>query len=139
MKTRFVAGLAAVLFALAASVSAHAQTAPTPVPTATPAPNPVPSVPAGIEQDAINALGNVVKSAFGWSDTQAYGTVTFYRGYEMQVRMQLNRYREIHLHKGTVINPRGWNIQPGQTVDVRGRNNADGSLTADTIVVQNAH
>jgi hypothetical protein len=57
----------------------------------------------------------------------------------MQVRMQLNRYREIHLHKGTVINPRGWTIQPGQTVDVRGRANSDGSLNADMIVVQNAH
>jgi hypothetical protein len=51
----------------------------------------------------------------------------------------LNRYREIHLHKGTVINPRGWTIQPGQTVDVRGRANSDGSLNADMIVVQNAH
>lgn len=139
MTTRFVAAFAAVLFSLAGS--AFAATQPTPPPTPPPAasPNPVPSVPGGLEQDAINALGNIVKGAFGWNDNEAIGTVTFYRGYEMQVRMQLNRYREIHLHKGTVINPRGWTLQPGQTVDVRGRGNADGSLNADMVVVQNAH
>jgi hypothetical protein len=139
MKTRFVAAFAAVLFALANGGPAFAQPTPAPVPTATPAPNPVPSLPAGLEQDAINALGNVVKSAFGWSDTESLGTVTFYRGYEMQVRQQLDRYREIHLHRGTVINPRGYTIKSGDTVDVRGRPNQDGSLTADMIVVKNPH
>lgn len=96
-------------------------------------------MPAGIEQDAINALGNIVKGAFGWNDNESIGTVTFYRGYELQVRQQLNRYREIHLHKGTVINPRGWTLQPGQLIDVRGRGNSDGTLNADMITVQNAH
>lgn len=137
MKTRFVAGFAAVLFTLAGSAFAKAQPTPPPAPTATPAPNPVPSVPKGIEQDAINALGNVVKSAFGWSDTESLGTVTFYRGYDMQLRMQLDRYRAIHLHRGTVINPRGYTIKDGDTVDVRGRPNSDGSLNADMIVVRN--
>lgn len=136
MKTRFVAAFAAVLFTLAGGALALAQSTPLP---ATPAPNPVPSVPAGIEQDAINALGNVVKSVFGWSDTESLGTVTFYRGYDMQVRLQLDRYRQIHLHRGTVINPRGYTIKEGDTVDVRGRPNSDGSLNADTIVVRNAH
>lgn len=135
MTTRFVAAFAAVLFSI--SASALAATNPTPPPT--PAPNPVPSVPAGIEQDAINALGNIVKGAFGWNDNESIGTVTFYKGYEMQLRMQLSRYREVHLHRGTVINPRGYAIQAGQTVDVRGRPNADGSLNADMIVVQNPH
>lgn len=137
MKTRFVAAFAAVLFGLGAGGFASAQQ--TPAPAATPAP--IPSAPpaGGIEQDAINALGNIVKSAFGWSDTEALGTVTYFKGYEMQVRLQLDRYREIHLHRGTVINPRGWSIAPGQTVDVRGRPNADGSLNADTIVVRNSH
>ncbi len=55
----------------------------------------------------------------------------------MQLRMQLDRYREIRLHRGTVINPRGWNIKSGDTVDVRGRPNSDGSLNADMIVVKN--
>ncbi len=141
MKTRFVAGFAAVLFALAGGAFAAADT-PTPppakpAPAATAAPNPVPSIPAQLQQDAINAVGNIVKAAFGWNDSESYGTVVFYRGYEMQVKQQLNRYREIHLHKGTVINPRGYTITSGSLVDVRGRPNSDGSLTADMIVVQN--
>jgi hypothetical protein len=139
MKTRFVAAAAGVLFALASGTCAFAQPTPPPAPTATPAPNPVPSLPSGLEQDAINALGNAVKSVFGWSDTESLGTVTYYRGYDMQVRLQLDRYREIHLHKGTVINPRGYTIKSGDTVDVRGRPNQDGSLNADMIVVKNPH
>ena len=137
MMTRFVAALAAVLFSVVEVGVAFGQQ--TPAPARTAAPNPVPSVPAGIEQDAINALGNIVKGAFGWNDNESIGTVTFYRGYELQLRMQLNRYREVHLHRGTVINPRGWTLAPGQTVDVRGRPQSDGSLDADMIVVQNPH
>lgn len=141
MKTRFVAAAAAVLFAFASGAYAAAQVPtpppPTPVPAQTPRPNTVPSVPAGLEQDAINALGNIVKGAFGWSDTESLGTVTYYRGYDMQLRMQLSRYRTIHLHKGTVINPRGYTIKDGDTVDVRGTANSDGSLNADSIVVRN--
>ena len=137
MNSRFVAAFAAVLFSLGVTAFASAQQTPAPAPTA--APNPVPSVPAGIEQDAVNALGNIVKGVFGWNDTESIGTVTYYRGYDMQLRMQLNRYRSIHLHRGTVINPRGWSIAAGQLVDVRGRPQSDGSLDADTIVVQNAH
>lgn len=139
MKTRFVAAFTAVLFALASGAAAFAQSTPAPAPARSPAPNPLPSVPSGLEQDAINALGNVVKSAFGWSDTESYGTVTYYRGYDMQVRLQLDRYREIRLHRGTVINPRGYTIKSGDTVDVRGTSNQDGSLTANMIVVKNPH
>lgn len=145
MKTRFVAASAGVLFTLSAGAFALAQPTPpptpppTPVPAGTSKPNPVPSLPAGLEQDAINALGNIVKGAFGWSDTEAYGTVTYYRGYDMQVRLQLDRYRTIHLHKGTVINPRGYTIKNGDTVDIRGSSNKDGSLNADSILVKNPH
>jgi hypothetical protein len=133
MNARSAAVAAALLFALSASGLAAAQSTPSPVPTS----NSVPSVPAGLAQDAINALGNVVKGVFGWNDNESIGTVTFYHRYDMQVRQQLNRYRDIHLHKGTVINPRGWTIQPGQTIDVRGSHNADGSLNADIITVLN--
>jgi hypothetical protein len=133
MTTRFVAAIAAVLFAF--TLPAFAQTAP---PTPPPAPTAVPSVPPNIGQDAVNALGNIVRGVFGWSDTESIGQVTFYKGYEMQMRMQLDRYREIHLHKGTVINPRGYTIKPGDTVDVRGRPNSDGSLNADMITVRGA-
>lgn len=138
MTTRFVAAIAAVLFALSAGSFALAQQSPAVAATATPVPTSIPSVPPNIGQQAVNALSNIVRSAFGWSDNESYGTVTFFRGYEMQVRMQLDRYREIHLHRGTVINPRGWTIKPGDTVDVRGTPNSDGSLNADMIVVKNA-
>lgn len=136
MNTRFVAVIAAVLLAVSGGSIGLAQQAVTA--TATPAPTPVPSIPPNIGSDAVNALSNIVRGVFGWSDTESIGTVTYYRGYEMQLRMQLDRYREIHLHKGTVINPRGYTIKSGDTVDVRGRPNADGSLNADSIVVRNA-
>jgi hypothetical protein len=138
MNTRFVSGFVAALLALTCSVSAFAGTgtnaAPTPPPTASP--NPLPTLPGSIVNDAINALGGIVKAAYGWNDAESLGTVTFYRGYDMQLKMQLNRYRAIHLHRGTVINPRGYSIHDGDTVDVRGRPQADGSLEADMIVVQ---
>lgn len=136
MSTRFVAAIAAVLLAFSFGTSALAQ--PNGAGAASPAPTAVPSIPPNIGQQAIDALSNIVRSAFGWNDNESYGTVTFYRGYEMQVKMQLDRYREIHLHRGTVINPRGYTIRPGDTVDVRGRPNPDGSLNADMIVVKNA-
>lgn len=123
MFTQVVALFAAVLLAVSS---------PTPAPTA------VPSVPPNIGQDAVNALSNIVRGVFGWSDSESIGTVTFYRGYDMQMKMQLDRYREVHLHRGTVINPRGYTIKPGDTVDVKGRPNSDGSLNADMIVVRNA-
>lgn len=129
MTTRFVAAIAAVLFAITGGPVALAQQQ---------QPTPIPSVPPNVGQDAINALGNIVRGVFGWSDTESIGTVTYYRGYEMQLKMQLDRYREIRLHRGTVIDPRGYTIKNGDTVDVRGRPNSDGSLNADMIVVRNA-
>ncbi len=125
-----------VIFAFAGALLAGGVAfADPPTPPPSPAPATKPSIPPGLEQDAINAVTNVVKSAFGWSDNEAYGVVTYYRGYDMQVRLQLNRYRDIHLHRGTIINPRGWTISPGQVVDVRGRPETNGSLDADSIVV----
>ena len=135
MTTRFVAAIAAVLLVLSGGSFALAQQQP--AVAATPAPTTIPSVPPNIGQDAVNALGNIVRGVFGWNDTESIGTVTYYRGYEMQLKMQLDRYREIHLHRGTVINPRGYTLKTGDIVDVRGRPNSDGSLNADMIVVRN--
>jgi len=138
MNTRIVSGLAAALLVLGSSTLAFADSssaaAPSPAPTA--APNPMPTLPGSIVNDAINALGGLVKAAYGWNDTESLGTVTYYRGYDMQVKLQLDRYRTIHLHRGTVINPRGYTIHEGDTIDVRGRPQSDGSLDADSIVVQ---
>jgi hypothetical protein len=135
MNARSAAVLAAILFASSASGLALAQQAPAPAPTASA--NSAPSLPPGLAQDAINAVGNLVKGVFGWNDNESIGAVTFYRGYDLQVRQQLNRYRDIHLHKGTVINPRGWTLRPGDQIDIRGHGNSDGSLNADIITVLN--
>lgn len=138
MKSALVALGAAVLLATCAPALAQ-QTTPQPAPTV--APTAVPSVPpaGGLENDAINALSGLVKSAFGWNQNEAYGVVTYYRGYQMQIRMQLDRYRQINLHRGTVINPRGFSIRPGDTIDVRGQGQPDGSINADMITVQSPH
>jgi hypothetical protein len=142
MNTRLVSGLAAALLALGSGALAFADgtntvaATPAPTPPATAAPNPIPTLPGGIVNDAINALGGIVKAAYGWNDTESFGTVTYYRGYDIQLKMQLNRYRAIHLHRGTVINPRGYSIHDGDTIDVRGTPQSDGSLNADMIVVQ---
>jgi hypothetical protein len=135
MNARSAAVLAAILFASSASGLALAQQAPAPAPTASA--NSAPSLPPGLAQDAINAVGNLVKGVFGWNDNESIGAVTFYRGYDLQVHQQLNRYRDIHLHKGTVINPRGWTLRPGDQIDIRGHGNSDGSLNADIITVLN--
>ncbi|MGH7662094.1 MAG: hypothetical protein ACRENA_14410 [Vulcanimicrobiaceae bacterium] len=125
MSARFAAVITIMFFGFLLSGLAEAQQTPSP------------SVPPSLPQDAINAISNIVRGAFGWNDNESIGAVTFYRGYDLQVRQQLNRYRDIHLHKGTVINPRGWTIKPGQTLDIRGHGNSDGSLNADIITVLN--
>lgn len=140
MKTRFVASLATILFiGSVAVVGAQSTPAPPPVPASTAAPAPYPTLPSNtttIVRDVIDSVVNgLVKPSYGWSPDRAHGTVTFYRRYDMQVRMQLNKYRDVHLHQGTVINPRGWAIQSGQTVDVVGHPRSDGSLDADVITV----
>lgn len=137
MTKRFVAGVTTVLFALGLAGMAIAAPAPQPTPVPTAAPSPIPTVPpaGGLINAAINALGNAVKSGFGWQDNEAYGTVTYFKRYDMQVRMALNRYRTIRLHPGTVINPRGTSLKVGDIVDVRGRAQSDGSLLADNIVL----
>lgn len=142
MKTRFVAAIAAVLFPLvAASVALAGGTpsaSPSPAPTASPRPSNLPTLPpntSGLIRDAIDALAGAVRAPLGFSDNEVVGQVTFYKGYELQVRSSLGKYRSVHLHRGTVINPRGATMQQGQTVDVRGSANSDGSLNADYITL----
>ena len=142
---RLAGALAGVLFSLAAVCVAPVAAATTPASpsaTASPAPGPTPSAiptlpPAsGIINDVIDALSNLIKPVFGWDPNSVAGTVTYFRRFDMQVRMPLDRYRQVHLHQGTIINPRGWTIKPGQTVYVSGRGQPDGSLDADVITVR---
>ena len=66
----------------------------------------------------------------------ARGVVTYYHRFDLQVRTGSNSYRAIHLHQGTVINPRGISLTNGMNVDVSGQAQSDGSLNADQITVQ---
>lgn len=138
MKSRFVGLCAAVLFLVAAS-AAFAQSTPAPsstpvaLPTMPPNTNPVIQ---SIINAAIGSVASSVKAGYGWEPNRAIGTVSYFRRFDMQVKFANGQYRSIHLHQGTVINPRGTSIQEGQHVDVRGQGNSDGSLNADSIIVQ---
>ena len=137
MKSRFFGIFAAVLFSSAAS-AAFAQTAPTPAPTAAPAAQ-IPSLPSSTSpliQAAINAVAGRVKADLGWDANHVRGEVTYFKRFDMQVRTAQGSYRQIHLHQGTVINPRGTSLQTGNRVDVQGTANSDGSINANQITLQ---
>lgn len=137
MKPRVVALALAVLFTAAAPALAQQ--------TPTPTPSPVPSVPHALPTIPPN-VGNVVEgivqrlagdatAGLGVDPNHVRGTVTFFRRFDLQLRMPLNRYEAVHLHQGTIINPRGATLGAGQTVDVQGRANSDGSIQADAITI----
>ncbi len=129
MKTRVVAAVAAVLFTLAAPVApAVAQSAPAPHPT-------IPPAAASIVEGIITKLAGDAAAPYGVDPNHSRGHVTYFRRFDLQISMPLNAYRDIHLHQGTVINPRGATIEPGQLIDVVGHANHDGSLDADTITI----
>jgi hypothetical protein len=84
-----------------------------------------------IVQSVINAVGSILLQST--NGNTAHGKVTYFRRFELQVQTAPNVYRDVHLHQGTVINPRGTTIVPGMTVDVSGSVQSDHSLNADTI------
>ena len=114
-----------------------------PAPTATPT-VPVP-VPSGIlnsqyGQAASEIIQGYLKRQRDMAHNGAHGTVTFFKRFDLQVKTDPlpflpSGYRQIHLHPGTVINPRGTSLQPGMIVDVSGQSQPDGSLNADLITV----
>jgi hypothetical protein len=131
MISRVVAAAACVLFALTAP--AAAQTAP-----ATPAPASAPSMPPGAAaaiEAALQRLAGDLVAPYGLDPNHVRGVVTYYRRFDLQIRMPLNRYEDIHLHQGTVINPRGTTLTPGQIIDIHGQAQSDGSLNADQITL----
>ncbi|GAC1498082.1 MAG: hypothetical protein NVS1B14_00900 [Vulcanimicrobiaceae bacterium] len=135
MKLRAI-GLLAALFSLG-SVAAFAQGSPAPAPTASPAA--LPTIPPKTDpwvQILINAAAGQVKSAYGWDANRADGVVTYYRRYDLQMRFANGTYRTVHLHRGTVINPRGASIHEGQRIDVQGQGLSDGSLNANVITMR---
>jgi hypothetical protein len=123
--TRRITGLAVALW-IFAGAAAQAQT---PTPT-------LPSIPPQVQnnpivQSVINALGNVLLQTT--NGNTAHGKVKYFRRFDLQIETAPNVFRDVHLHQGTVINPRGTTIVPGMTVDVSGSPQSDHSLNADTI------
>ncbi len=101
-------------------------------------PVPLPTVPpslGGVLQNILQTITGNAIAPYGADPNHVRGTVTYFRRFDLEVRMPLNAYKNIHLHQGTIIDPRGATIEPGQTVDVRGRANADGTLDADAIII----
>ena len=118
MNQPFALALAAVLFA---PVPAFAQQVP-------------PQVPPAVANIITKLAGDAV-APYGIDPNHVRGRVTYFRRFDLQIRMPLNAYRDIHLHQGTVIDPRGATIEPGQLLDVVGHAQSDGSLDADTITI----
>ena len=127
MRIRVLA-LAAAL-SLSASAAARADSVPIPIPSSVP-PD-VLNLP--IVQSVINAIGNVLQTTNG---NTARGHITYFHRFDMQVETAPNVFRDVHLHQGTVINPRGTTLAPGMLVDVSGSAQSDHSLNADTITAR---
>jgi hypothetical protein len=135
MKSRVVALALAVLFT--AGAPALAQTA-TPSPTASPMPNALPTIPpnaGSVIEGIVQRLAGDATAGLGVDPNHVKGTVTYFRRFDLQLRMPLNVYKVVHLHQGTIINPRGATIESGQTLDVVGHANSDGSVNADAITI----
>lgn len=126
MKSRVVVFVAAVL--LAASAPAAAQTAPPSLPA-------VPPAVQGAVLNILQSLAGQAAAPYALDPNHVRGVVTYFKRFDLQVRLPLGRYREIRLHQGTVINPRGTSLTDGNVVDVQGRANADGTLDADVITL----
>ena len=101
-------------------------------------PSPMPTVPPGVGtvvQNILQSLSGNALAPYGVDPNHVRGTVTFFKRFDLQVRMPLNVYKDIHLHQGTIIDPRGASLEPGQVIDVRGHGNSDGTLDADAITI----
>jgi hypothetical protein len=94
---------------------------------------------------SITAIANdpIVQSAIGELKAlhaqqlnTANGTVCYFHRYDLQVQTGTDTYRDIHLHQGTVIYPRGAKLGPGMAVVAHGASQPDGSLDADMVTVK---
>lgn len=133
MKSRVVVTLLAVLLCAAPAL---AQTTPVPVPSSMP--NALPTIPpnaGSVVEGIIQNLAGDATAGFGVDPNHARGIVTYFRRFDLQLRLPLNQYKNVHLHQGTIINPRGATIGEGNTIDVRGHANSDGSIEADAITI----
>ena len=137
MSSRFVAVVAAVLSfscAVPAAVSADQ-------PEAQPTPVVLPTLPPNVQvnpyvQAGLNLVTGILQRQQLRNDgNRADGQVTYFRRFDLQVRTGANAFRNVHLHPGTEIDPRGESIRPGDHVAVGGTVQSDGSLDADVITI----
>jgi hypothetical protein len=142
MITRLCAVLVLVLIGSSSPAAADPPApSPAPAPTAAPVPGvPGVSLPPSVMnnpmvQDALRALTGAATRELGLDPNWSRGRVTYFRRFEMQIETVPNKFREIHLHQGTTINPRGTTLAPGMNVRVSGVHQPDGSLNANEITV----
>ena len=98
----------------------------------------VPTVPPSVQnspivQSILQSVGGLLQTTNGNS---AHGRVTYFRRFDLQIETAPNVYRQVHLHQGTIINPRGTTLAPGMTVDITGQTQGDSSLNADSITAR---
>ena len=140
MKTRLFLFLMSAL-CLAAAATANAQNATSATPAATQAPIVLPTLPPSAANNpylgpAIQILKQVMRQQDDRNRNNVSGSVAYFKHYDLQITTGRNAYRDIHLHQGTVINPRGWTLKQGDNVSVSGIGQPDGSLNASVITVQ---
>jgi hypothetical protein len=126
-----------LVLALGAGSLAGAQSTPVPVPTPIPVPTVPPNTPnSAIIQTIIGIGAQILQREAINSRNNARGQVSYFRRFDMQVQCGTNCYRNVKLHPGTVINPRGGTPGVGTFVDVNGHTDPDGTLQADYITIQ---
>ena len=138
MRASLIATSALVL-ALGATTLAGAQSTPAPAPA--PTPIPVPTVPPStpnsqVLQTILNVGQQILQRQAIIARNNAHGTVSYFKRFDMQVQCGTNCYRNVRLHQGTIINPRGGTPSVGRYVDVNGHADPDGTLEADNITIQ---
>lgn len=129
MRTIRCATVLAVLSATAAP--AGAQTAIPAIPGLPPIPDGLGNSP--IVRSILDQVGGATQSTTG---PEAFGRVTYFKRYDLELRTAPGVYRVVHLHPGTEIFPRGATPLPGMQAQVSGRPESDGSLDADRIVTR---
>jgi hypothetical protein len=127
----------ALVLALGATTLAGAQSTPAPAPTPIPVPSVPPTTPnSQVLQTILNVGQQILQRQAINARNNVRGTVSYFKHFDMQVQCGTNCYRNVRLHQGTIINPRGGTPGVGTYVDVNGRTDPNGTLEADNITIQ---
>ena len=97
-----------------------------------------PTPPPAVTNAVTNIVQTVIQNAvapYAVDPNHVRGRVTYFHRFDLQLRLPLNAYKDIHLHQGTIINPRGATITTNQLLDVKGQAQPDGSINADEITI----